>query len=306
MRTYIKKTVVISLALVIMLTLFIGCKSKTKNSSMSDGTENLYNTTTSPSKGIVKEDNAGSVGQSTSVDTTSKNSSALAGRKIIRSADIYAQTLDYDKSLSALNKLISDFGGFIQDSKVQTGREYNAGTTYRTAEYTIRIPSSKLDDFLNASGKIGTIITKNSKGEDISDQYFDTQAHLDALKIQEQRLLELLKKATQLSDILQLEKELTSVRYEIEQLTGSLKKWDALIDLSTVTVKIDEVKTITEQKEGFWDSIKSTFVASINTLGETMKALVLFLTAVLPFAIVLGIIALVIVFIIKKTSRKKK
>lgn len=236
-----------------------------------------------------------------------KSESALYGRKKIKSADIEVETIDYDKSLSSLEKLVSEFEGFIQNSKVQTGGTYNKGASYRRAEYTIRIPAENLDKFLNRSGEIGNVISKNSNGEDISDQYFDTQAHLEALKIQEERLLELLKKADKLSDILDLEKELTSVRYQIEQLTGSLKKWDALIDLSTVNITIEEVVRITEDSpNNFWGKLVSTFKDSVYALGRVLETAAIVLTALLPFVITIGFIALIVLIIIRVVAKKKK
>jgi hypothetical protein len=68
-------------------------------------------------------------------------------------------------------------------------------------------------------GNIGTITLNTITGDDVTDQYFDAQSRLSALRVQETRLLvELLEEAASLEDILDIEDRLSEVRYEIERL----------------------------------------------------------------------------------------
>ena len=74
------------------------------------------------------------------------------------------------------------------------------------------------------------------------------EARLKSLKLQEERLLTILSKAELLQDIIELERELSNVRYEIENYTGTLKKWDNLIEYSKVTIDVYEVHEIKEEE----------------------------------------------------------
>jgi len=244
----------------------------------------------------------------TSTGTSSKTqSNAAQDRKVIFTASLAIETTHYDNSIAVLEKMIEDFGGYIQNSSVETSTSYQNSTKLRNATYTIRIPSDKLKSFLSKSGDIGNIILNTTQGEDVTDQFFDTQAHIDALTIQETRLLELLKAATSLKDILDLEDRISKVRYEIEQLTGTLNKLSSLIDLSTVTVKITEVETIsTPEPEGFWAQLSSTFSKSIEALVRTLRVLSLVLVAIFPFLVVFGIVFLAIFLVYRRATRKKR
>ncbi len=253
-------------------------------------------------------DNAGSESKGSNSSSTS-TIDAISGRKVIFTATLDIESTNYPNSISTLEKMISEHGGYIQDSNVETSTSFRSSTALRTATYTIRMPSIKLSAFLSKSGDIGNIVLNKTNGEDVTDQYFDTAARLQSLKIQEERLLALLKNANTLKDMLDIEDRLTQVRFEIEQLTGTLKQIDSRVELSTVTVTIIEVDTITisEPKPiGFWSQVASTFKTSLKALVETLRVLTLVFVALLPFLVVIGIILLVVYFIYRRATKRKK
>ena len=108
----------------------------------------------------------------------------------------------------------------------------------RFASYKINVPSDKLDDFLDESSKLATVRNKSTSAEDITAQYYDNESRLKSLQIQEERYLEILKTATEVKDIIEIENALTDVRYEIENLTTCLNKISNLVDMATVNINI--------------------------------------------------------------------
>lgn len=227
-------------------------------------------------------------------------------RKIIYTSSLKIETIEYENSISALENLIKEYNGFIQDSRVENQTQSGRSFSLRRATYTLRIPSDNRLDFLTASGDVGTIILNQTKGEDVTERFFDSQARLDAFKTQEERLLELLSEAANLSEILNIEDRLTKVRYEIESLSGTISKLSALISLSTVNVEIIEVRELTEPKaETFGEEIVKTFKSSISALTTTLRYATLVLVAILPFTAVLFIFIVVLIVIIKSCRKKR-
>lgn len=292
--------------LLIFILTFTGCA---KNNSSGAPTDNK-NYGNEPGYDYATEENEDSAGKTTSTadgTPTSKTDSADSDRKVIYSATLSIETLKYSESISTLEKMIEEYIGYIQDSTVETGNEYQSSGSTRTATYVIRIPSQKLKLFLSKAGNIGNVIVSSSKGEDVTDQYYDTEARIKALTIQEERLLELLKKATTLKDIIDLEDRLSNLRYEIEQLTGTLNHLHSLVDMSTVTLEIKEVKSITAPTpEGFWAQIGSTFQTSVKALGMTLRGITLVLTAMLPFLLTIFVILLFVFAIYRFCTRKSR
>lgn len=288
------------LLLVLSLSFIFGCASKSPQSL----NENKSATADKGEGGYL--DNSGDTASSTTSSAFTTNES-LADRKVIFTASVGIETTEYDKSIKTLEKMIDDFGAYIQESNVETSTPYQSSSSLRTAIYTIRVPADKFKSFLSMTGNIGNIILNTSKGEDVTDTYFDTKAHIDTLSIQEDRLTELLKKAMTLKDILDLEDRLSQVRYEIEQLTGNLNALSSLIALSTATIKIDEVETITSpQPEGFWAEVSATFTASIKALATTLRGLSLVLVAIFPFIFTICVILLVVYVIYRCSTRSKR
>ena len=141
--------------------------------------------------------------------------------------------------------------------------------------------------------------------EDITSEYFDTEARLKSLEIQEDRLLKILAKAEKLQDIIELERELSKVRYEIENYTGTLKKWDNLVDYSIVHISIKEVEQLkSEIGIGFGERVSKGFMKSLQDLGKFFENLVATLIIWSPYILILGLLVLLVkIFIV---DRKKK
>lgn len=226
-----------------------------------------------------------------------------SGRKIIQRGNIQLQTLDFDKTINGIIAKTNSAGGYVESSNINGTRiENEESIENRTAYLNLRIPEKKLEEFMSSVGTLGNITNKSITGEDITEQYFDNEAHLKALKIQEDRLLELLKKSGELKDILEIEKELTRVRYDIESLTGNLKKWDSLIQYSTLNIEIQEVQKYKKVNPvSLKDRIYRGFKNSTENVISMIKGLIITIVSLIPY---LTIIA-PIVFIIKYILRKK-
>lgn len=229
------------------------------------------------------------------------------GSKIIKSGYISVETLDFVETTSAITRRVQQVGGFVASSNVQGwSREDARYKPNRRANYRLRIPSDKFEQFMTDVGNLGNVTQSENWGEDISGKYFDTEARLQSLTIQEERLLTILSKAEKLSDIIELERELSSVRYEIENLTGTLRKYDNLVAYSTLEIDVIEVEEITEIEEKpvtLWEKIVHRLENSIKNTIRIAEALLLFLISAIPFLLLLGIVLLVILILIRIIRR---
>ena len=291
--------IILTVSLMMLLTL-ISC------SAVNSGLQKDENTTIKESRNATGYNNYEEAAEQDSSKTETTNAS-LTTRKMIFTAAMDIETLDYEKSITDFEALVEEYEGFIQDSRIESSTGINTRKSLRTAVYRVRIPSTKLSTFRKAAGDIGTITLNDLSGDDVTDSYYDTQARLEALQVQEERLLALLDKAEELKDIIDLEDRLSQLRYEIETLTGSLNKWDALVEMSTVNVEITEVASLTEpDPETFGQQISKMFTDSVNALTETLKQLVIAFVAILPFLVVFGTIAAAVIIPVVRSSKKKR
>jgi hypothetical protein len=225
--------------------------------------------------------------------------------KVIRNGSIQMETLSFDETVKQISSRASSIGAYVQKANV-SGRsiESKSSEQNRSGEFILRIPKGKFDSFILDIGNLGSITDQQLSIEDINAVYFDTEAHLKSLTIQEERLIELLKKTGELKDIITLENELSRVRYEIENLTGSLKKWDNLVEFSTLNIQISEVHAIKENPISLGDKISNGFINSVNSLIDFGKGFIVIVSICIPYLVILSIVLLISRFIFKLRKRK--
>jgi hypothetical protein len=237
---------------------------------------------------------------------------ALVGEveaKVIKTGYLGIETLEFEETTDEITRQVQMQGGFIASSNIEgVSRQDKSGRRMRKANFQVRIPSKKFEQFLTDIGQLGNIIRDEKWGEDISGKYYDTEARLKSLTIQEDRLLAILMEAEELKYILELERELASVRYEIENLTGTLRKWDNLVAYSTVNIDVYEVKEIeVEEPEPItiWEKIANGFSKSIKSVSAILEFMAVFLISALPFLVLFGAIGFIVMLIVKRVIKPR-
>lgn len=190
-----KKLLCLGLALCLLLVSLAACSAA--GTKASDATGDLEY-----SKGTLTEDYG-------STNTTAGSSVPdISDRKMIRDAELTVETKKFDAFLTALEKKVVEMEGYIESSSVNN-EGYSKG--YRRATFVARIPSDSLDGFLNAIGKLGSISHKSITTNDVTGEYIDAESRVAALKTEQASLMELLKTATKLDDILEIQDRLSDV-----------------------------------------------------------------------------------------------
>lgn len=238
-----------------------------------------------------------------------KGTSIEGERKIISKAEVYLETLEFEKSIEKLNGYIQEVKGYLEASDVYKGRMNQQYNESRWGEYTVRVPKDKFQEFLISLKEVGNITNSSSSGEDVSSQYYDAETRVKVLKAQESRYLELLNEAQNMEDILKIEDSLTNVRYEIERLTGYLKKIDGLVDYGTVNIKIEEVlKTTVLEKSPttLGGKLLKAFSSSVKSIKSVGEGILLFVVVLIPYIIIITPLAFIGFLIYKVIEKKKK
>lgn len=226
--------------------------------------------------------------------------------KIIKNGQLQIQTKDFKKCVEDLIGKVQNLKGYVESSNISGNSFYNNGRDTRSASLTVRIPQKHFDSFMNKPSEFGNIIQTSSDTKDITAEYVDTEIRLRSLKTRHQRLLELLKQSGSLKDLFTIEQELGEVTYEIEKLSGTLKQYDQLVDMSTIHIQIEEVYKLDEIKPviTFGDKIEDTFKQSVEGLKRLFEGIVLVIVAFVPFLVIIVPLA-AIVFIGIKRNRKR-
>lgn len=236
----------------------------------------------------------GTTGVSADIDTS----------KIIYTGHAEIETLEFDACCEAVQSLIEQTGGFLESSSLRGG--YYHANSLRSAEYTIRIPRESFDAVTEGLSELGHVSHCTITAENVASAYYDTESRLAVYRTEEERLLAMLEKAETVEDMLDIEDRLAEVRYSIESLTTDLRGWDGLISYSTLHLTIEEVEELVETEElGYWENIARGFSRTLRGIGRFFSNLLEFILISLPVLVLLGVIALVVILLIRRCRKRR-
>ena len=179
----------------------------------------------------------------------------LENQKIIYTGDINLETTAFDETVKAVAALAEVKGGYLESSTVGGGSR-----GYRWADYTVRVPSAQFQGFLDQAGELAHVTWRNTNLENITETYYDTAGRLKTQQIKLERLQKLLSQAENMEDIITIESAISETEWNIEDLSGTLRHYDALVDFATVNVHVSEVYKYSDTEElpeNFGDRLSS-------------------------------------------------
>ncbi len=225
--------------------------------------------------------------------------------KIIYTASMDMQTLDYETADTAIAELVKSCGGYFERRSVS-----NRSSGYRYGEYTVRVPVAEYEHFCNQIGELCHVTYAQSFAENISEAYYDTAARLETAEIKLDRLQELLKKANNMADIITIESAISETEYTIESLTGTLRRYDALVDYSTVTLSLSEVYKLSGTEtapETFGDRMGNAFADGFRSAIDFAEDLMVGLAgAWVTLAVLLAAVLVLFKVLRGKIVKRKK
>lgn len=298
-----KKQIALLLTALMLISLLAGCSAASKSEAM-----DYYAPEEAPMENGALADGIYDYGSNDMEYESSTNKApAVTQRKLIRKITLNTETENMDALLAAIDSKVAALGGYMENRQVYTGSRYSSYTSSRNADLTIRIPKDKLDEFVTHVGSESNVTSTNETSDDVTLSYVATQSRMTALQKEEARLLELIDKAANLTELLELENRLTQVRTDLENVTSQLLLYDNLVDYGTVNISIREVQKLTPVEEpGFWTRISTGFMDSLRNLWNFLKEFAIFLVVALPYLVPFAVIALVIVLIIRHSIRKRR
>jgi len=179
-------------------------------------------------------------------------------RKIIKNGYLEIKSENIHRSRQRIDSLIRKFDAYFADEGFQ--ESYNRWSY----NLTIRIQADSFDKFLNDL-LIGPDVIKNKNitTQDVTEQYFDLTARLETNLAVEKRYKDLLIKAQNIKDILEIEKSIAEIRGEIESQQGRLNRMKNQIAFSTLNINLYQDKSIKEASNNrgtFWDRLARSII----------------------------------------------
>ena len=220
------------------------------------------------------------------------------GRQVARTASLRVQVDDPAAAAGRLRALALSLGGLVSAEHLVL----DATDSWTASTVVIQVPATQLDRALDEFSAVGTVLSRTTSAEDVTDQVVDVDARLRTMRASIGRLEALMKRAGTLTEITALEGELTRRQADLESLVAQQKALQGRVAMSTVTVTLLDPQDPTDAGGGgFLDGLSAGWTALVATATFMLTAF----GALLPFLLVLTQVGVPVVWWLRRRSRAK-
>lgn len=229
----------------------------------------------------------------------------VVGAKLARSAWLGIRVTDLVGASGTVRSLTAAAGGQVLSENVVTAPDPTGGPQPSVpgtdasvpavgvdeARLTVRVPADKLDGLVSELSRIGTVSYRSSQSEDLTDSYVDTSARIGPMRDAVAQARALLAKATNLSQIIQLENEVTRRQADLDSLESRLATLERRTTTSDVTVSLWTSATpAAPVTSGFVGQLREAWTALLDSVAVIITGLAVLLPwlVVLLVAVLLG------------------
>lgn len=210
------------------------------------------------------------------------------GDMIIRTAELTLEVEDGKETYRKIADICREFEGYQAESSFSRdnqGRE--------SGRVTLRIPKDKFLLALEKLSELGKVKANNTNSQDVSQDYVNLKAELDAAKVVYDKMLETLqKRQTGIPEAVRLESELTPVLKKIENLKNQVEKLNNLTSFTTISVNFYEAEVSPKVLEETRKLVKE------NMLAAKINAVRYFATHLPLVGLAGGVTIAVLVFVV--------
>ncbi|MBE7381414.1 MAG: DUF4349 domain-containing protein [Leptolyngbya sp. SIO1E4] len=222
-------------------------------------------------------------------ETQSQSAPTEAGQRrpqLIKNAFLQIELADIDAAV----KVISDILKQSQGDLLELSDQENDARAPRQVALELRIPQDNLESVLEQLQALGTVQEQSITAEDVSTQLVDLQARVRNLRKSEETLLGIMERSGSISDVLEVSRELSTVREAIERSDAQLKALQTRVAYSTISLILvsrqqpaPTTSPVGETMSRTWQSA----TASVRAMSIGLLQLLLWLMAFSPYIAVL-------------------
>ncbi|SES24233.1 DUF4349 domain-containing protein [Actinokineospora terrae] len=199
-------------------------------------------------------------------------------RKLVRTASVELTAGKVSDAADQVRDAVTSEGGFSGQEQVND----------RYATLTLHVPSDRLDKALEKITAAGQVRNRSQTAQDVTEQVVDVESRIETQRASLARVRALLDRAGTISEIVQLEGEVTRREAELESLLKRREVLAGSVALSTVTVRISldgAAPPVAEDDDSFLGALATGWRAFLDAGSFVLRVV----GTVLPFAVVLGI-----------------
>jgi hypothetical protein len=218
-----------------------------------------------------------------------------SGPMVIRTITLSLVTKQFDSARSLIDATVKRFQGYVDNLTLRADAGSAKGLTAR-----LRIPANQADSALNELRRLGRLVQEQQNSSDVTSQSVDLNARLTNARNSEQRLLGLLRdRAGNLRDVVEMEREIASVRESIERMEAQQKDLNNRVQYVTIQLELSEEyhAELTPPLPSTTAQLRNASVDGIRSAADTIVDLAIFVLRYGPalliwFAVICPIVIL--------------
>ncbi|HEY7598620.1 MAG TPA: DUF4349 domain-containing protein [Candidatus Limnocylindrales bacterium] len=218
---------------------------------------------------------------------------------VVRTGDLHLEVTDLGLALANGRNSITGLGGYVEAS------DESHSDSGAWAQVTYRLPVAQWDAALAALRGLGKVLEEHTGSQDVTAEVVDLDARLANLRATETALQAIMDRATTIEDVLRVQRELTTVRGDIERLQAQRDNLANRAAMSTLAVLYEmPVEPVAQAAEG-WDLGRevSNALAALVLIGQRLASLgIWLLIVILP---VVGPV-LIVIWLAYRLSRRRR
>ena len=200
----------------------------------------------------------------------------LTEEALIKVAAVTLKADDVGAVIDGVDVVVASVGGEVASEDTSTNRR-GAEVSSRLE---VKVPVADFDAAVRKISKLGALVAKSRSSEDVTARVADVTSRVRSAQLSIAQLRTLFQRATKLSDVISLERELSDREADLEALQEQQRTLSARTTMSTNTVNVSrpprEATTTpgSDDRSGFISGLKSgwhglvTFVlAAAHTAG---------------------------------------
>lgn len=225
---------------------------------------------------------------------------AAADRKIIKNAELTLEVTSPNDAQRSVASIAESQGGFVVTSETKISENHDPSKRTVEVKLIVRVPAKQFDAALAAFEKLSTnVIHRGISGSDVTEEFIDLEARIRTQKALELQFIEIMKQADNISDALEVQRQIAGVRTEIEKLDGRKRFLDNRASLSTITVDLKSPVFIAVNTSSFGRSLRESVSDSVGVASAIVLGLTRFFIIMIPILVLIilpvGLIASIFV-----------
>ncbi len=223
-------------------------------------------------------------------------------RKLVYNLDYTLLVPDPNKAVNEIMLQTNKFSGYLLESRLSSNQGESSD-----ARLVVKIPHDKMEQMASYLESLGTINHQTMYTDDVTTEYYDTEARLKVLQKEEERMLSFMDdEAASIQDLLAIEREIAQVREKRESLQARMNVLKNQVHYAQYNIHLQTSVNELTTPQGTVSKAKNALVNSLNSMLQLFNWSVIALFAILPYLILLVLAYLLFLAIKKKRAAKKE